>query len=64
MHHKFLVVDRKRVMTGSFNWSLNAMVGNEENVLFIDRQDITERYLSVFEKLWSKYNPNIAEHDS
>lgn len=57
MHHKFAIVDGQHTMTGSFNWSQNAMIGNEENVLFIDRKDITNAYINVFEKLWAKYKP-------
>jgi len=55
MHHKFMLVDNRRLMTGSFNWSRNAMLGNDENVLFISDKRIIEKYFYVFEKLWEKY---------
>lgn len=61
MHHKFVIADGKQIMTGSFNWSRNAMLGNEENVLFIKKKDITDKYIDVFEKLWNKYNPNPTD---
>lgn len=57
MHHKFAVVDGNRLMTGSFNWSRNAMLGNNENVLFIQREQIVTKYADLFEALWLKYKP-------
>lgn len=58
MHHKFAIVDEQRMMTGSFNWSRNAMLGNDENVMLIRTKRITSQYLDVFKKLWAKYNPD------
>ena len=60
MHHKFAIADRQ-VMSGSFNWSRNAMLGNDENVMFIDKAQIADKYIDVFETLWSKYNPGKAD---
>lgn len=57
MHHKFAVSDNKQLMNGSFNWSRNAMLGNNENVMFIGRKDIVKKFQSVFESLWEKYKP-------
>lgn len=57
MHHKFAVADRKIVMTGSFNWSRNAMLGNHENVLFVKNPGIITQYQKEFERLWSSYKP-------
>ena len=36
MHHKFMVVDNLYLVTGSFNWSVQAVKFNQENVLVID----------------------------
>lgn len=53
MHNKFLVCDKKVVITGSYNWSANAMTKNDENCIkFIDDNQIFDRQ---FEKLWDKY---------
>ena len=57
MHHKFVVADKKRLMNGSFNWSRNAMLGNNENVMFVGKKDIVNKYHGVFESLWEKYKP-------
>lgn len=36
MHHKTLIVDERRVVTGSFNWSDTAENGNYENTMVIE----------------------------
>lgn len=33
MHHKFCVIDNQTVITGSYNWSTNAELKNDENVV-------------------------------
>ena len=33
MHHKFAIIDGKNLITGSFNWTMQAAMGNYENVL-------------------------------
>jgi phosphatidylserine/phosphatidylglycerophosphate/cardiolipin synthase-like enzyme len=35
MHHKFLVIDRKHVQTGSFNYTMSARERNAENVIVL-----------------------------
>lgn len=35
MHDKFCIIDNQKVLTGSYNWSLNAENKNEENVAVI-----------------------------
>jgi len=61
MHHKFAISDGVKVMTGSFNWSGNAMLGNNENVVFIKNRVVTDEYKKVFEHLWEKYKPYVNE---
>ena len=57
MHHKFAIADGEKMMTGSFNWSKNAMLGNDENVLFIHDSNVVEKYQDVFDELWSQNCP-------
>ena len=53
MHHKFSVIDRAVVITGSYNWSQAAETVNGENVLvFRDAGSLAEEYRREFEKLW------------
>ena len=46
MHNKFCVIDNQQVITGSYNWSTNAEVRNDENVL-ITQDNATSTKFSV-----------------
>ncbi len=52
MHHKFCVVDKKILLTGSYNWTRSAALYNQENVISTDDELVVEKFLSEFEKLW------------
>ena len=43
MHNKFCVIDYKKVVTGSFNWTKNAST-NEENIVVINDERIAFQY--------------------
>ncbi|XP_077130421.1 mitochondrial cardiolipin hydrolase [Ranitomeya variabilis] len=57
MHHKFAVVDRSIVITGSMNWTQQAIQTNRENVLITDDGACVSAYLEEFERLWEEYDP-------
>jgi len=50
-HNKFLIQDQKYVITGSFNWTLNASRKNDENFVILD--DEAEKFQSEFDRLWT-----------
>lgn len=52
MHHKFFIVDKKLVLTGSYNWTRSAALYNQENVISTDDEFVVEKFLNEFEKLW------------
>jgi phosphatidylserine/phosphatidylglycerophosphate/cardiolipin synthase-like enzyme len=52
MHHKVIVIDGRRVITGSYNFSRNARVSNDENVLIVDNKEIAAAYLAEFNRLF------------
>lgn len=55
MHHKFAVIDRKVVITGSYNWTAYAEKYNDEDCLiFTDAQELAELYVKKFFKLWER----------
>ncbi|CAK8694407.1 unnamed protein product [Clavelina lepadiformis] len=56
MHHKFLILDGNVVVTGSFNWTQSAVIGNNENVLVTNHADVVQPYLDEFDKLWAKFD--------
>lgn len=57
MHHKFCVVDNKRVITGSYNWTRSAEQYNHENVLITNDKKVVDAYCNEFEKLWKDMKP-------
>jgi phosphatidylserine/phosphatidylglycerophosphate/cardiolipin synthase-like enzyme len=58
MHDKFVVVDHAFVMTGSFNWTFQAVNNNQENVLVVDHPYYCESYTKEYEKLWRQFDKN------
>eukprot|EP00392_Amoebophrya_sp_AT5.2_P002525 g2530.t1 len=55
MHHKFVVVDGKTLVTGSFNWTVGARERNMENVVMVNAIRAVAAYQEEFELLWSEY---------
>ncbi len=55
MHQKFAVIDRKVVLTGSYNWTASAENFNDENLLlFRDAGPLAEEFRKEFFRLWEK----------
>ena len=52
MHHKFMVVDREVVVTGSYNWSAAADDRNFENAIVVRDPEVAGEFLREFERLW------------
>ncbi len=52
MHHKVIIIDKRVVITGSYNFSKNANRVNDENILIIDNIDIAGKYLREFYRLY------------
>lgn len=48
LHHKFIVIDEELVLTGSFNFSKNASLKNDENLLVIENIDLARAYIQEF----------------
>ena len=52
MHHKFAIFDRRRLCTGSFNWTRAATGENHENLLVTEDPRLVQPYQEEFERLW------------
>ncbi|WP_287130270.1 phospholipase D-like domain-containing protein [Candidatus Cyanaurora vandensis] len=69
MHHKFVVVDGRIVLTGSHNWSKAANDNNDENTLIIEDPVVAAHYEREYTRLFqrgvqgpsSKLKTKIAE---
>jgi len=53
LHHKVFIIDEATVITGSFNYSNNAVESNDENVLIIRDADIAALYTDEFLRVQS-----------
>jgi phosphatidylserine/phosphatidylglycerophosphate/cardiolipin synthase-like enzyme len=53
-HHKFMVVDREVVATGSFNWTSQADAENYENEVVIASKKLAADFRAEFERCWQK----------
>jgi phosphatidylserine/phosphatidylglycerophosphate/cardiolipin synthase-like enzyme len=54
MHHKFMVLDGKRIETGSFNYTNHASRANQENQVYLNDPEIVSRFVGRFEKSWAQ----------
>ena len=52
MHHKVFIIDKKTVVTGSYNPTKNGNERNNENMVVIQDKKIAARYLEEFARLW------------
>ena len=53
MHNKFCIIDLKKVIHGSYNWTNKAQY-NDESVTLIESRNIAEEFASEFTKLKSR----------
>ncbi|XP_051239850.1 mitochondrial cardiolipin hydrolase [Dicentrarchus labrax] len=57
MHHKFAVVDSRLLITGSLNWTLQAVQGNMENILITEEPKLVQPFVKEFHRLWARNDP-------
>lgn len=55
MHNKFALIDRKILITGSFNWTRQASMLNYENILVTSTPDLVRKYKFEFDELWNRF---------
>jgi phosphatidylserine/phosphatidylglycerophosphate/cardiolipin synthase-like enzyme len=54
MHHKFLVIDRSEVWTGSMNLTVNGAYRNDNHLLRINAKEVAENYVREFEEMFEE----------
>lgn len=63
LHDKFCVIDFKKVITGSYNWTYKASY-NSENILILNDPSVATQYISRFEQQKAKLQKlNALEND-
>ena len=61
LHHKLAVIDRRRVITGSLNWSVAAAHRNDEALLVIDSPKLAAHFSAEMDRLWSGAELGVSE---
>lgn len=54
MHNKYMIIDGKLLVTGSYNWSASAENNNYENAVFIQGSSLIQKYTDDFDRIWAK----------
>jgi phosphatidylserine/phosphatidylglycerophosphate/cardiolipin synthase-like enzyme len=52
MHHKFVVIDRSEVWTGSMNMTVNGAYRNDNNLFRIKSKEVVENFVREFEEMF------------
>lgn len=66
MHNKFMIVDGKALLTGSFNWSNSSEESHIENLIeFTDKkaQEVLPFYQHEFENIWEMGRSDFASRE-
>jgi len=53
MHHKFAVLDHALLLNGSFNWTRQASLLNNENVMVTNNKEFVAAFSKEFERMWN-----------
>lgn len=53
LHHKVGIIDNKRIILGSYNWTLSANEENDENVIVVNNSDMANLFTQAFDELWN-----------
>ncbi len=54
LHHKVFIIDDEIVVTGSFNFSDNALASNDENLVIIYDPVLAAQFIAEFERRWAE----------
>jgi phosphatidylserine/phosphatidylglycerophosphate/cardiolipin synthase-like enzyme len=60
MHHKFFIIDNTTTITGSYNPTKHANTANDENILIIHNDNISNEYVNEFFKRWNEWQPTSS----
>jgi len=61
-HHKVAIIDKKIVLSGSFNWTTAAEKKNRENLIIIADEKLATRFAEYFEKLFKETSHHKSLH--
>jgi cardiolipin hydrolase len=56
MHHKFAVIDNCILVSGSCNWTTQALTGNWENIMVTSVPNLVMPFSQHFSQLWKEFS--------
>ncbi len=54
MYNKYMIIDGRVLLTGSYNWSANAEENSFGNALFVQGSPVVRKFIEDFEKIWTR----------
>lgn len=57
MHNKYALIDSEILITGSFNWTSQAVDTNQENLIILHDAQFVKEYEANFAELWEFFAP-------
>ena len=58
LHHKFMLIDAKILITGSYNFTNESEFRNHEAAIFTNNKGLVQSFAAEFERLWSQCAPD------
>jgi phosphatidylserine/phosphatidylglycerophosphate/cardiolipin synthase-like enzyme len=55
MHNKYCLIDSQVLITGSFNWTSQAVTTNQENLIILQDAQFVREYQANFDELWALF---------
>jgi phosphatidylserine/phosphatidylglycerophosphate/cardiolipin synthase-like enzyme len=56
LHHKFMLIDAKILITGSYNFTNESEFRNHEAAIFTNHKGLIQAFSAEFERLWPQGN--------
>jgi len=53
-HSKLAIIDGRKVLVGSINWSHSALYSNREAELLVENERLAQEFLAAFEQDWAQ----------
>ena len=53
LHHKFMLIDNRLLITGSYNFTNESEFRNHEAAIFTNNKALIQSFVSEFERLWN-----------
>ncbi len=54
MYNKYMIIDGRVLLTGSYNWSANAEENSFGNAVFVQGSPVVRKFIEDFEKIWDR----------